>query len=174
MFIWIRCSFLSSFSLRFLAWRSVSGVSNISPSLSFFKRTCPCLALFVCVKFSLKGDQREQEGFVIGEWPNDPKADYLSLTGDSVYPNYQGDLSLLDPKRQARNAELNRLVALQVKTLCPHIFLKRLPSNHSSASVDKCFRFWYVVHWYFFKKRKTLLKDYFQRFRSLTFYVSFH
>lgn len=35
--------------------------------LPWMLRTCPCLTLFVCVKFSLKGDQREQEGCVIRE-----------------------------------------------------------------------------------------------------------
>ncbi len=39
-------------------------------------------------KFSLKGDQKEEEGSIPGVWPSDLQADYMSLTGDSAYLNY--------------------------------------------------------------------------------------
>lgn len=51
-------------------------------------KNLPCLALFVCVKFSLKGDHRAQKEFVMRELPSDPASDYMSLSGDLLYPNY--------------------------------------------------------------------------------------
>lgn len=74
-----------------------------------------------------------------------------------MYPNYQGDLSLPDPERQAWNAGLLRLVVLQMKTLPTH-FLKEV-------SFKTQLRFSGQMHYILtcctqvIKKKKSLLKD---------------
>lgn len=77
------------------------------------------------------------------EWPKG----WLSVINWRLgVPKLPGRPQSAGSRKASWNAGLNRLVALQMKTLCQHIFLRRFPSKLSSASVDKCFRFWQVVH----------------------------